>query len=203
MAMPALMLLAFAGLAPTRAAATAAYIVNTNSDAPAVPTDCSGSNSCTLRDAISLANTAGGTNTISFAATVTSPVVLSAGTLTVTGENLAVHGSGIATTVIDGNNASTVFTISNGATLTLSGATVQHGAATTADGGGFSNAGTLMLLDDDVVNNAATSAGGGFLCPPICSGSNGGGIASSGTLTLTRTLVSGNAASSDGGGIHI
>ena len=201
--MPVVMLLAYAGLAPTRAAAAAPYVVNTNADGAAVPTDCTGSNACTLRDAISLANTAGGTNSITFAATVTSPIVLNAGTLTVAGENLTIHGLASSTTVIDGNNASNVFTISSGATLTLSEATVQHGAATTANGGGFANAGTLNLLDDDVTANSAAASGGGPFCPPICSGSSGGGIASSGTLTLTRTTVSGNAATSDGGGIDI
>ena len=202
--MPVVMLVAYAGLAPTRAAAAAPYVVNTNTDGAAVPSDCSGSNTCTLRDAISLANTAGGTNSITFAAAVTSPIVLNTGTLTVAGENLAIHGLASSTTIIDGNDASTVFTVSSGATLTLSDATVQHGAATTADGGGFSNAGTLNLLDDVVTANAAsTSSGGGPLCPPFCTGSNGGGIASSGTLTLTGTTVSGNTAISDGGGINV
>lgn len=202
--MPVVMLLAYAGLAPTRAAAAAPYVVNTNTDGPAVPADCSGSNTCTLRDAISLANTAGGTNSITFAATVTSPIVLSAGTLTVSGQTLAIHGLASSTTIIDGDRASTVFTVTSGGSLTLSDATVQHGAATTADGGGFANAGTLNLLDDDVIANTATStSGGGFLCPPMCSGSNGGGIASRGTLTLTGTTVSGNAAASNGGGIDV
>jgi hypothetical protein len=189
----ALVLLA---LAPIHAAA-ASITVNTNADAAAVGGDCNGSNTCTLRDATTLANDAGGTNGISFASTVTSPIVLNQGPLTVTGETLTISGLGAGTTVIDGNDASTVFSIGNGATLNLTGATVQHGKATTTDGGGFFNAGTLTLLNVVVANNRAPQPTG---CD-VCTGVNGGGISSSGALTVTDSTITGNSATQFGGGI--
>lgn len=202
LAVPAALLLASLWLVPAHAAAATSYVVNTNADAPVNDLDCAGGNTCTLRDAITFANVAGGTNQITFASTVTAPIVLSAGTLTISGQDLTIAGLGTTATVIDGNHASTVFTIITGATLTLSDATVQHGAATTTDGGGFNNGGTLNLVNDAVTNNTAT-AGGGFCFPPPCAGQNGGGIVNGGTLTLSGTTMSGNTATSDGGAIYM
>jgi hypothetical protein len=130
-------------------------------------------------------------STVEFAPTVTGPIVLSNGTLKIT-KNLDIEGSGAGSLVIDGNNASTVFSVSSRVIATISGLTIAHGSATDASkaGGGIVNSGTLTLNNCAVEGNQAPSGG------------SGGGIFNSGMLTLNNCAVENNRApSGDGGGI--
>ena len=181
----------------TPARAAVALVVTSSADAVADPADCTGSATCTLRDAITITDLAGGANTITFAPAVTDPIVLSQGALTVSGQALTLTGNGPAITVIDGNNASVVFSVAAGATLHLGEATVQHGASVNA--GGIDNRGTTVVTDSVIADNA------GALDPTCWDGpcnSGGGGIYSAGSLTLVRTAISANSdPSGDGGGV--
>jgi len=102
--------------------------------------------------------------------------------------NVTITGAGAPTTIVDGTNSDTVFTINAGMTVTLSGVTIQHGKNSNG-GGGIANHGSLTLADSVVTNSSA---------------GDGGGILSDGSaLTLTNSAVSGNTSTSSGGGIFI
>jgi len=103
--------------------------------------------------------------------------------------NVTISGAGADTTIVDGTNSGTVFTVNNGMSANLSGLTIQHGTNSSSGGGGIANHGALTIADSVVANSSA---------------SDGGGIFSDGdTLTLTNTTVSGNTSTSSGGGIFI
>ena len=120
-------------------------------------------------------------------------------------------GAQSGTTLIDGEGPgsqcsgtltpNTVFAISSGISLELSGLTVQHGQS--HSGGGISNAGTLTMTNSTISDNSVT------FDSETNVGGKGGGIASSGTLTLTNVTISGNttagpgAATGGGGGIYM
>ncbi|MDQ2785725.1 MAG: right-handed parallel beta-helix repeat-containing protein [Chloroflexota bacterium] len=103
--------------------------------------------------------------------------------------NVTITGAGASTTIVDGTNSGTIFTINAGMIVTLSGVTIQHGANSSSGGGGIANHGSLALANSVVANNGA---------------GDGGGIFSDGTgLTLTASTVSGNTSTSSGGGIFV
>lgn len=132
--------------------------------------------------------------------------------------NLTITGAGAGSTIVDGTNSGTVFTIP-GATVTISNLTIQHGSASASQpGGGIFNAANLTLTNVAIINSfgegggifnesgasltitgstisgnssVGTSAGGGF----------GGGIASDGAASLTNVTIANNSASNGGGGI--
>lgn len=113
-----------------------------------------------------------------------------AGTITV-GKDLTLTGqpaSGYPTPTLDGNQAGTVLTIGQGATVIINTLTITGGIASGCCGGGISNRGTLTLNNDIVSGNTTTN------------GSGGGGIGNIGSLTLNSTTVSGNNAPNGGGG---
>jgi len=96
--------------------------------------------------------------------------------------SLKIIGSGAATTIVDGNQAGSVVTISNGR-VTLSKLTIRDG-----NGGGIGNTGTLT------VNHSTISANSTSFC--------GGGIGNTGTLTINHSTISGNSATNCGVGIY-
>jgi hypothetical protein len=161
-----------------------------------VVTNTNDSGSGSLRAALSSATSAGAGN-ITF-----SPSAFStAQTITLTGGTLNIppntsitgptSGSGATLTnllTVNGNNASTVFTVGPGVTgANISGLIVTGGSSSL--GGGIYNQGALTVSSSTVSGNAAS---GGF----------GGGIANTGTLTLTDSLIYFNsAADGQGGGI--
>ena len=103
--------------------------------------------------------------------------------------NVTITGTGASTTIVDGTNSGTVFTVNNGMSANLSGVTIQHGANSSSGGGGIANHGALTLADSVVANNSA---------------GDGGGILTDGNaLTLTASTVSVNTATSSGGGIFV
>jgi hypothetical protein len=132
-----------------------------------------------LRDAIATA-APGDTINFSVAGTITLNSTLSINT------SLTISGPGASNLAISGNNSVEVFAISSGATVTISGVTIENGS-NSAGGGGISNAGTMIVTNSTLSGNFTSYAGGGIL--------------NYGTLTVTNSTLSGNSASNSGGGI--
>ena len=164
----------------------------------------------TLRDAINQANADDSEDLIVFERSLFS----TAQTITLSGTELDItHNldiiaprdplTGEDLVTVSGNNASRVFEIEGGATVTLSGLIVADGSVTGDDGGGIRNFGTLTLDSSIVRNNSATgtptSINGSFLITNI--GGKGGGIYNGGTSTVNNSTISGNSSSS-GSGIY-
>lgn len=171
------LLLALAGSSPPVAHAATITVTNTND---------SGAGS--LRQAIAGAFSG---DIIAFAPGLTGTITLTSGELLLN-KDLTIIGPGTSALAISGNNASRVFRVGDGVTVSIYGMTIRDGnAATTTDGGGILNTGTLTLNNVIVTANAATDDGGGIY--------NGTG----GILTLTDVTISGNMATEDGGGVYV
>jgi hypothetical protein len=164
----------FLALAPTALASNTWYVNgvsgNNSNNCQTPQTACK-----TIGHAISLA--ASGDSIIVAAATYTENLTI--------GFSLKVIGSGASTTIIDGNAAGTVITISQNTQVTLSNITIRNGLAWY--GGGISNLGTLTISNSTVSGNLAFTRSSGF----------GGGIVNwgPGTMTINNSTVSGNTAS--------
>ncbi len=182
----------------------ASFVVNTTADS----NDGSCGTPCSLRDAITAANIAGGTNTITFS--VSGTITLGSNLPQIT-KDLTITGPGASQLTINGHNHQP-FNIHSGVTASLSGMTIENGRATA--GGAILNAGTLTVSDSTITSNTATLLGGGGIAntgsvtitdSTITSNSatlvGGGGISNTSSVTLTDTTVSGNSAPS-GGGIY-
>ena len=131
-----------------------------------------------LRQAILDANNATATDdTIVFQAGL-SGLLLTSGGMTITG-NLVINGPGTNLT-INGNNATRIFTVNSGKTVTLADLKLQNG--------GIQNSGTLTLSNSTIQSSTWNN-------------SNGGAITnSSGTLTVNNSTLSGNSSSGGSGG---
>ena len=104
-------------------------------------------------------------------------IVLTSGPIDFTSD-LSVEGPDLSELSVSGNDASQVFVVAAGATVNISGLTVEDGS--TADmsegrGGGINNAGNLTLRDSGITGNNAYI---------------GGGINNSGVLDLLQSTVS-------------
>lgn len=144
--------------------------------------------------------------------TVTSPIVLLTGAITIT-TNLTISGPGAGTLTVSGNNNSLVFGESF-LTVSISGLTISGGNNSVGLGGGISALGGTFMLSDSVVTGNHASFGGGLytdattmVTNSVISGNTatnwGAGIYNEGgTLTLTDSTVIGNTAGTDGGGIY-
>jgi CSLREA domain-containing protein len=160
----------------------------------------SATNTCSLRDALTQANTATmadvafapslflvGTSSVPTLQTITPNTLLPY----ITGQlNLVGPGANLLT--ISGNSpgaAGSVLTVENTAVAFIEGLAIANGNG--SEGGGiFNNNGTLTVADSTVSGNSAVSGGGGIF-------NNYGG-----TLTLTNSTVSGNSTPWYGGGIY-
>ena len=101
--------------------------------------------------------------------------------------SLKILGADASTTIVDGNEAGTVVTISSSsAVVALSELTIQNGSA--QYGGGINNSGTLTVKDTTITSNTAY-----FVCTDDCEG-GGGGIYNGGTLTVKNTTITSNTA---------
>lgn len=191
----------------TPAAANAAsFEVNTLADS-----DGSGecTTTCTLRDAITLANANSDPDTITFAQGVNGTIDLANanGQLTISSA-VTITGPGSDNLAISGLSDSRIFNISGSGDARISGLTLTDGNGTGAGsdtglGGAILTSGKLALIDSVVTGNRATA-------PLPQNGSNprngiGGGIAvTGGQVTVTSSKVSSNIAkgpASAGGGI--
>jgi len=174
------------------------YVVTTNADdATGTPSDCpipSTGNTCTLRDALAAAASAGSGNIIfdptAFATAQT--ITLSNGTLEIRSDTSiagATSGSGASLTnlvTVSGNNISTVLTVSSGVTgASIANLIITNGNGGSGNGGGINNGGALTVSGSSITGSQAA---------------NGGGIYDRGSLTITGSTISGNQAQ-DGAGI--
>jgi CSLREA domain-containing protein len=180
-----------------------AIVVNDLSDTPA-----SGDGLCSLREAITNANTnseasggdcqagSSGLDAISFSAS---------GTITLTAalpfieDDLSIDAGGQPVT-INGANAYQVLVVLAGANLSLAGLRITDGACDNCNlfgifnyGGAIYNRGELAVTDSYFTDNRVAG-----------SDASGGAIYNRGTLTVTHSLFSGNSASNGGrgGGIY-
>ncbi len=149
-----------------------------------------------LREAVRLANTTPGADTITFGGVFVDAtpdtITLGGSQLQIT-ESVMIIGPGASLLTISGNDQSRIFSISGTTTqVTLSGMTLTAGRAIAGNGGAISNDGILTLVNSTISGNAAINQGAtGY----------GGGIDSNGTLTVTGSNITGNTADNDGGGI--
>lgn len=157
---------------------------------------------CTLRHAVAVA-TAGDT------------IVVPSGTYMLhhhyitLAANVTIKGAGAGHVTINGNGGR-IFLVGTGATVSISGVTVENGFFD-GNGGAILNDGTLILRNSVVGGSRANGDGAGIFSAgtldvigSTISGNNGpegAGIASAGTLSILTSTISGNTASGGGGGI--
>ena len=175
---------------------TTPLTVTTTADTTNSGTSCDGSDTCSLRDALTLANSNGG-NDIEFATGLKGIITLSSA-LPAIAANTNIVGPGANLLTVSGNKSATVgsvFVVNSGVTADLSGLTIANGNGGSGNGGGgVVNSGTLTVSNSAFSGNSAGSGLGLGL---------GGGIYSSGgTLTVSNSTFSGNTAngSENGGG---
>ena len=107
-------------------------------------------------------------------------------------DNLTIVGEGADSTIIDAGAIDRIFHVAPSITLTLSGVTIQNGAADF--GAGLYNEGGNVILRDVVVTGNTASG---------TINSHGGGLLNDrGNMVLERVSVSGNTAELDGGGLY-
>ena len=159
--------------AATAGASPVSFSLNNGSPAIVVTTlaDSPTQGFTTLRDALAMAASLGGSQTITFAAGLTGTISLEAG-LEIS-SSVTIDGPGAPLLTVSGGGPSSNFsdfTVDSGVTASISGLTIADGN-TTGDGGGVSNDGDLTLSDDTSTGNSA------YL---------GGGIYEAGTATLEQ-----------------
>jgi len=202
----ALLAMALLAALPPTAAHAASIVVNTTDD------ELNGDGDCSLREAITAANTnaavgacsAGtpGADTLTFS--VIGTITLNS-SLPAIADTLTIDGPGAASLTISGNNAVGVLTVNAGKTLNLRKVTLANGYGD-VDSGIFNNGGTLIVADSVIANNQGLDGGGIYnssggsveLINSTLSGNiadgYGGGIFNSGTFTITRSSLIGNRA---------
>jgi len=170
----------------------ASIVVNDPSDTLHSP-GCAttGMGTCSLRDAITFANSDPGADTITFDANYT--ITLSSQLPDVATE-ITITGNGAANTTIQANAAPDtatfrVFLNTSSGNLTLENLTVQNGRAIDDVGGGIHNSGTLTIRNSAVTQNM-TFASSLILIPlpPL----HGGGIYNSGILLIEDSNITKN-----------
>lgn len=217
---------ASAVFATSAQAAGTTYTVTTNGDDnPAVA--CNSDNTCaTLRDAINAANNDGGGDTIQFASglagqtiTLTPPGSGGAGALTIDSGNNTIDNPNAPGLAVSADSDSQVFVndAPTGTTTTISGLTIEDGAAGDGDGGAIDTpegsgdtAGAGLVLTSDLVRDSNAEIGGGvFADGPLAISSSqitgnsafgGGGVSAKyGTSSITNSTISNNTAKYGGG----
>src|SRR5438552_4028338 len=111
-------------------------------------------------------------------------IVLTQGVLASITTNCTIDGGDAVT--VSGNDASRVFIVNAGATLTLNNITISHGNNASGDGGGIRNDGTLNI------NHCK------FLANKTVSSWSGGAILSFGPLNITNSEFASNQAGNAG-----
>ena len=152
---------------------------------------------CSLREAITAANSAAGTDTINFSTTTFAApgphVIQLESALPNLSTNITILGPGANILTVRGEGAGfsndfyRVFTISSGVSVSINGLTISDGKAAGADGTG------------------GTASGIGGNAVPVTPPTNGaigrgGAIFNSGSLTLNACVLSGNTAQGGSGG---
>ncbi len=140
-----------------------------------------------------ISGTLGNNDTIQFALPAGLQTITLGGSELLISKSLTVTGPGANLLTVSGNNASRIFEIAGGATVSLSGLTVANGSIWIFGdaGAGLANEGTLTLSNCAVTNNRANGGESAW----------GGAITNSGTLTVQNCSITGNTdATTDGGG---
>jgi hypothetical protein len=153
-----------------------------------------------LRQAVLDANAHPGADMIRFRHDLDGTITLSKalGQLSIT-DDLTIDGPGADQVAVSGNDATRVFDIGSGATVTIARLTITRGLAGTTEldlptfGGGILNHGNLTLTDVVVSHNKAVSAAS-FLVERHNGSGAGGGVTNFGTLTVTGSTFIGNQA---------
>jgi uncharacterized repeat protein (TIGR01451 family) len=143
-------------------------------------------------------------------------------------ESVIIQGAGATNTIVqasplyyDTSISTRVFTVTNGAVVTMTGMTIRHGRSAQPfpgdlGGGIHVDGGTLTLQEVTVSYNTAANDGGGVyvssgnvLLTDVqvlnnIAGQWGGGVfVASGSATLSETRVLSNTAGDDGGGVFL
>jgi predicted outer membrane repeat protein len=187
------------------AAVMAKTLVTSSGD---VPGTCPSSFACTLRQAI-VSTFAG--DVIEFGPLITTVTITTDSPLSLN-NSITIDGANRVT--ITGNGNTSLFVVESGASVQLTGLTIQDGAATLGGGIYVSEGGTLALNNSTVTSNTASFAGAGIFNDGTATLTNstfsantgpdfGGGIFNEGTLTMSNSTVSGNSSTQLGGGISI
>ncbi|MFZ4790401.1 MAG: InlB B-repeat-containing protein [Candidatus Competibacteraceae bacterium] len=182
-------------------------------------TNINDSGAGSLRQAVLDANAAiTSANTIGFQAGLTGTIILTSGTIEISGR-LTITGPGADVLAVSGNKVSRVFTVAGPGPTTIQGLTIKEGREELG-GGIYSARGFLTLnhltfsnnLAMNAVNGASSGLGGGLYnevstltvmnstLSDNAAGGAGGGIGNwKGTLTVSNSTLSGNIAGSGGG----
>lgn len=171
------------------------YASGTNITVTSLADNTTTDSSCTLREAISLANGApansdcGANSGVPYAIgfNVSGTIVITP-TLPSLNQNMTIDGSG-QSVVVSGNSAVRVMNVNSGKTVTLQYITISDGKVTSSGGGGIFNSGTLTVSHVTFSNNQVSSGWGG-------------GLYNNGTLFVNDSTFSGNTTSSWGGAIY-
>ncbi|MBK8751026.1 MAG: DUF4214 domain-containing protein [Candidatus Competibacteraceae bacterium] len=124
-------------------------------------------------------------DTIVFSPAVTGTLALTSGALSIS-NTVTLSGPGASVLTISASNASRIFTIANGATVSIDGLKLTDGTVS-GDGGAILNGtGALTLSNCVLSGNLASSEGGALF-------NNGGDV------TISNSIVSGNSATDCGG----
>ncbi len=203
----------------------ASYTVSTTEDELDGSPSCEtgSSTDCSLREAISEANSNNGDDTIVVPAGTylldigsTDEDANADGDLDVTdaGDRLTISGDGIGSTIIDGNNTERVFSVTGSTVeLEINDATLQNG--NDDNGGGVYVNGTLELVSTEIKNCTATSDSGAVhlmigstltaadsvFNNNEATGDDGGAIYNRGSFTISNSLFINNTAADDGGAV--
>jgi CSLREA domain-containing protein len=175
----------------TPALADTAYTVTTTADPGDGTCDAVGTgDGCTLREAISAANSNADASIITFAAGVSGTINLT-GVLPDLSHDLEIQGPGakVLTVRRDSGGDYRIFKVNSGVTITINGLTISNGKlnGTLNQGGGILNWGALTLTNSTVSGN---SASGGNT-------NQGGGIYNNDdTPNIGNSIVAGNTAAS-------
>jgi CSLREA domain-containing protein len=169
---------------------------------------------CTLREAVAAA---GSGDLVQFSALFNSAqsITLTAGEILIN-KNLTVQGPGADKLILSGNNASRLFRVAIGSTLSLNGLALRDGRAGDV-GGAVVSDGNLFLRGVEVSNSTAAAgfSGGGLYI------AGGAGVISASSIhdnragsgagvevinadaTIDNSTIAANTAGSEGGGVHL
>lgn len=190
-------------------------VVSTTADSTNPSSLCNGSagDTCSLRDALNLANSQGAGDVVTVTG-LTGSINLTSPLPNDTAD-LNLNGPGANQLTVSGTGSSGIFNITNPTAVTnISGVTLTNGNNSTAGGGAINNQGSILTLNNCELNiNSATGQQGGALNNGPSStasvldctfsgnsASSGGAINNSGALNVENSTFNGNTASAGNGG---
>jgi hypothetical protein len=145
------------------AAAQASLDVDNTTDSGALSTCAAPANDCSLRGAITTANSSPGPDNITFAAGVTGSITLGGTQLPTITAATFIYGPGADVLAIDGNHLSRIFNIDEGTAgdrVVINDLTLRNGTVA-ADGGAIVNVDSdLTIIDSVLTGNTASGPGG-------------------------------------------